>query len=123
MKLCARKDDLIFLTFASLEIILAANYLCCNDITPSIIPDPYSFYLNVGFLPFCLATCAISYSVIFRLYQIDKLQSSFHQWERISSDPGERVKLTKELLASCESIEWQVNSQFLNHVVCFFYLL
>ncbi|KAG6607608.1 Syntaxin-61, partial [Cucurbita argyrosperma subsp. sororia] len=40
---------------------------------------------------------------------IDKLQSSFHQWERISSDLGERVQLTKELLAACESIEWQVD--------------
>jgi hypothetical protein len=36
------------------------------------------------------------------------LQSSFHQWERISSDSGEQVRLTKELLAACESIEWQV---------------
>lgn len=63
------------------------------------------------------------YNVIFHLYQIDKLQSSFHQWERISSDPGDRVQLTKELLAACESIEWQVNSQFLDHVVCLFYLL
>ncbi|KAL9392433.1 hypothetical protein Peur_016353 [Populus x canadensis] len=40
---------------------------------------------------------------------IDKLQSSFHQWERISSDSGEQVRLTKELLAACESIEWQVD--------------
>ncbi|XP_022972889.1 syntaxin-61-like [Cucurbita maxima] len=40
---------------------------------------------------------------------IDKLQSSFHQWERIYSDLGERVQLTKELLAACESIEWQVD--------------
>uniref|UniRef100_A0A2P2LA36 t-SNARE coiled-coil homology domain-containing protein n=2 Tax=Rhizophora mucronata TaxID=61149 RepID=A0A2P2LA36_RHIMU len=40
---------------------------------------------------------------------IDKLQSTFHQWERISSDPGEQVHLTKELLAGCESIEWQVD--------------
>ncbi|KAG6778800.1 hypothetical protein POTOM_015147 [Populus tomentosa] len=40
---------------------------------------------------------------------IDKLQSSFHQWERISSDSGEQVHLTKELLAACESIEWQVD--------------
>ncbi|XP_023547631.1 syntaxin-61-like isoform X1 [Cucurbita pepo subsp. pepo] len=40
---------------------------------------------------------------------IDKVQSSFHQWERISSDPGERARQTKELLASCESIEWQVD--------------
>ncbi|XVE88124.1 hypothetical protein DITRI_Ditri19aG0042800 [Diplodiscus trichospermus] len=40
---------------------------------------------------------------------IDKLQSSFHQWERISPDSGEQVHLTKELLANCESIEWQVD--------------
>ncbi|KAJ6292605.1 hypothetical protein OIU78_024729 [Salix suchowensis] len=40
---------------------------------------------------------------------IDKLQSSFHQWERISCDTGAQVHLTKELLAACESIEWQVD--------------
>ncbi|KAL5759554.1 hypothetical protein ACOSQ2_018392 [Xanthoceras sorbifolium] len=40
---------------------------------------------------------------------IDKLQSTFHQWERIPSDTGEQVHLTKELLAGCESIEWQVD--------------
>ncbi|KAF9672401.1 hypothetical protein SADUNF_Sadunf11G0037900 [Salix dunnii] len=39
---------------------------------------------------------------------IDKLQSSFHQWERISCDTGAQVHLTKELLAACESIEWQI---------------
>ncbi|KAG4215255.1 hypothetical protein ERO13_A01G165866v2, partial [Gossypium hirsutum] len=39
---------------------------------------------------------------------IDKLQSSFHQWERILPDTGEQVHLTKELLANCESIKWQV---------------
>ncbi|XP_040989154.1 syntaxin-61-like [Juglans microcarpa x Juglans regia] len=40
---------------------------------------------------------------------IDKLQSTFHQWERIPSDTGEQVHLTKELLAACDSIEWQVD--------------
>ncbi|CAK9152958.1 unnamed protein product [Ilex paraguariensis] len=40
---------------------------------------------------------------------IDKLLSSFHQWERIHSDGGEELHLTKELLAGCESIEWQVD--------------
>ncbi|WRX26233.1 Target SNARE coiled-coil homology domain - like 10 [Theobroma cacao] len=40
---------------------------------------------------------------------IDKLQLSFHQWERIPPDTGEQVHLTKELLANCESIEWQVD--------------
>ncbi|KAK6914466.1 Syntaxin 6, N-terminal [Dillenia turbinata] len=40
---------------------------------------------------------------------IDKLQSTFHQWERISFDSVENADLKKELLASCESIEWQVD--------------
>ncbi|OVA03510.1 Target SNARE coiled-coil domain [Macleaya cordata] len=40
---------------------------------------------------------------------IDKLQSTFHQWEDVPSNTGERVHLTKELLSSCESIEWQVD--------------
>ncbi|KAG8485506.1 hypothetical protein CXB51_019068 [Gossypium anomalum] len=42
---------------------------------------------------------------------IDKLQSSFHQWERILPDTGEQVHLTKELLANCESIEWQMGGK------------
>jgi syntaxin 6 len=40
---------------------------------------------------------------------IDKLQSSFHQWERTHSDSQEQFHLSKELLAGCESIEWQVD--------------
>lgn len=40
---------------------------------------------------------------------IDKLQASFRQWEQTSLDIGERVRLTKELLASCESLDWQVD--------------
>ncbi|MBA0779081.1 hypothetical protein Gotri_003363, partial [Gossypium trilobum] len=40
---------------------------------------------------------------------IDKLQSSFHQWERIRPDNEQRVRLTKELFTNCESIEWQVD--------------
>ncbi|PPS16469.1 hypothetical protein GOBAR_AA04120 [Gossypium barbadense] len=39
---------------------------------------------------------------------IDKLQSSFHQWERVPGGTGEQVHLTKELLANCESIAWQL---------------
>ncbi|XP_061339530.1 syntaxin-61-like isoform X2 [Gastrolobium bilobum] len=39
---------------------------------------------------------------------IDKLQSTLHQWE-YTSDAEERVHLTKEVLAGCESIEWQVD--------------
>lgn len=40
---------------------------------------------------------------------IDKLLSTFHKWERITSDSAEQQRLTKELLASCESIELQVD--------------
>ncbi|KAI5671060.1 hypothetical protein M9H77_11424 [Catharanthus roseus] len=40
---------------------------------------------------------------------IDKLLSTFHQWEHIPPDSGEQVHLTKELFAGCESIEWQVD--------------
>ncbi|XP_051115428.1 syntaxin-61 [Andrographis paniculata] len=40
---------------------------------------------------------------------IDKLLSTYHQWERIPSDTGEQHHLTKELLSGCESIEWQVD--------------
>ncbi|XP_022724226.1 syntaxin-61-like [Durio zibethinus] len=40
---------------------------------------------------------------------IDKLQSSFHQWERFPPDTGEQVHLAKELLANCESVQWQVD--------------
>ncbi|CAA3010678.1 syntaxin-61 [Olea europaea subsp. europaea] len=40
---------------------------------------------------------------------IDKLLSTFHQWERMPLDSGNQLHLTKELLASCESIEWQVD--------------
>ncbi|KAL5126343.1 Syntaxin-61 [Glycine soja] len=39
---------------------------------------------------------------------IDKLQSTFHQWEK-TADAGERSNLSKEVLGSCESIEWQVD--------------
>ncbi|XP_055820585.1 syntaxin-61-like isoform X2 [Solanum dulcamara] len=39
---------------------------------------------------------------------IDKLLSMLHQWEQIPADSGAHVHLTKELLATCESIEWQV---------------
>ncbi|TKY57299.1 Syntaxin-61 protein [Spatholobus suberectus] len=39
---------------------------------------------------------------------IDKLQSTFHQWEN-TADAGERPRLSKEVLTGCESIEWQVD--------------
>ncbi|KAL9661283.1 hypothetical protein QQ045_026107 [Rhodiola kirilowii] len=40
---------------------------------------------------------------------IDKLQSNFHRWEVIPPDSGEQTQLTKGLLATCDSIEWQVD--------------
>ncbi|KAI9108606.1 hypothetical protein K1719_020490 [Acacia pycnantha] len=40
---------------------------------------------------------------------IDKLQSTFHQWQSTPSGSVERVNLSKEMLTSCESIEWQVD--------------
>ncbi|CAN0896749.1 SYP61 [Linum grandiflorum] len=40
---------------------------------------------------------------------IDKLLSTFQRWERLTSNTGEQVNLTKELLANSESIEWQVD--------------
>ncbi|KAK7276847.1 hypothetical protein RIF29_17993 [Crotalaria pallida] len=39
---------------------------------------------------------------------IDKLQSTFNQWEN-TPDAAERSHLSKELLSTCESIEWQVD--------------
>ncbi|XP_078438189.1 syntaxin of plants 61 [Wolffia australiana] len=39
---------------------------------------------------------------------IDKLQDSFRHWKQIPPNIGEYVHLTRELHASCESIEWQV---------------
>ncbi|VFQ97643.1 unnamed protein product [Cuscuta campestris] len=40
---------------------------------------------------------------------IDKLLSTFHQWERIPSSSVEYQRLIKELLAACESVSWQVD--------------
>ncbi|KAL1546761.1 Syntaxin-61 [Salvia divinorum] len=40
---------------------------------------------------------------------IDKFLQTFHQWERMPSDSGERIRLTKEILTGSESIEWQVD--------------
>ncbi|CAN1857409.1 SYP61 [Linum perenne] len=40
---------------------------------------------------------------------IDKLLSTFQRWERLSSNTGEQLNLTKELLANSESIEWKVD--------------
>ncbi|KAG1366897.1 hypothetical protein COCNU_13G006870 [Cocos nucifera] len=40
---------------------------------------------------------------------IDKLHDSFHQWEETPDNSGEHLHLTKQLLANCESIKWQVD--------------
>ncbi|CAM0885491.1 unnamed protein product [Alopecurus aequalis] len=40
---------------------------------------------------------------------IGKLQTTFQRWEQVASNTGEYVHLTKELLTSCESIEWQLD--------------
>ncbi|GMP55032.1 hypothetical protein CsSME_00019987 [Camellia sinensis var. sinensis] len=40
---------------------------------------------------------------------IDKLLSTFHQWEHIPAYGQEHQNLTKELLVGCDSIEWQVD--------------
>lgn len=40
---------------------------------------------------------------------IDKLLSTFHQWERMPLESLDHPHLTKELLAGCESVEWQVD--------------
>jgi len=40
--------------------------------------------------------------------KIDKLQSTFHQWQN-TSNAAEQGRLTKEVRAGCESIEWQVD--------------
>ncbi|KAL8131210.1 syntaxin-61-like isoform X1 [Apium graveolens] len=39
---------------------------------------------------------------------IEKLQSTFHKWEETTLDAAERDHLTREILAGCESIQWQV---------------
>jgi SYP6 family syntaxin len=54
---------------------------------------------------------------------IDKLQSTFHRWEQTASNTGEYVHLTKELLTSCESIEWQVQTKsLLLSLLCHWYI-
>ncbi|XP_008805691.2 syntaxin-61-like isoform X2 [Phoenix dactylifera] len=40
---------------------------------------------------------------------IDKLHDSFRQWEETPYNSGEHLHLTKQLLANCESIKWQVD--------------
>ncbi|XP_052135300.1 60S ribosomal protein L3-like [Oryza glaberrima] len=39
---------------------------------------------------------------------IEKIQDTLHQWKQTPENTGEHVHLTKEIIASCESIQWQV---------------
>ncbi|KAL8141848.1 hypothetical protein V2J09_014880 [Rumex salicifolius] len=43
------------------------------------------------------------------LRKIDKLLSTFNEWETLAPDTGKKVQLTKALLTGCESIQWQVD--------------
>ncbi|KAJ9555618.1 hypothetical protein OSB04_010232 [Centaurea solstitialis] len=40
---------------------------------------------------------------------IDKLQFTFHRWENIPANGEDHAHLTKELIGTCDSIEWQVD--------------
>nr|GMC54570.1 syntaxin-61 [Ipomoea batatas] len=40
---------------------------------------------------------------------IEKLLSTFHQWERTPPSSGDRLHLSKELITTCDSIDWQVD--------------
>ncbi|CAK9261957.1 unnamed protein product [Sphagnum jensenii] len=42
------------------------------------------------------------------LDSVKTLQATFTRWEQLSQSATERIVLSKELLSSCESIEWQV---------------
>jgi hypothetical protein len=44
--------------------------------------------------------------------QVKTLHATFTRWEQLPPSATERIVLSKELLSSCESIEWQVR----NHV-------
>uniref|UniRef100_A0A7I4F1V4 Syntaxin 6/10/61 N-terminal domain-containing protein n=1 Tax=Physcomitrium patens TaxID=3218 RepID=A0A7I4F1V4_PHYPA len=39
---------------------------------------------------------------------VTKLQSTFARWEQLPFSSTERSVLSKELLSSCENIEWQM---------------
>ncbi|KAE8793412.1 60S ribosomal protein L3 [Hordeum vulgare] len=40
---------------------------------------------------------------------IDKVQDTFNQWKQTPENTGEYVHLTRELLTTCESVQWQVD--------------
>ncbi|XP_019152318.1 PREDICTED: syntaxin-61 [Ipomoea nil] len=40
---------------------------------------------------------------------IEKLLSTFHQWERTPPSSGDRLHLSRELITTCDSIDWQVD--------------
>lgn len=61
----------------------------------------FFFFFEVGM-------CLFDSDYLLISVKIDKLQSTFHQWES-KSGAAEQGHLTKEVLAGCESIEWQVD--------------
>ncbi|KAL6498077.1 Syntaxin-61 [Orobanche gracilis] len=48
---------------------------------------------------------------------IDNLLSTFHRWERMPSDSGEKLRLSKELVAGCGSIERQLKVDELDKTI------
>eukprot|EP01018_Ginkgo_biloba_P022953 Gb_30438 [translate_table: standard] len=56
-----------------------------------------------------LVTEYLFISLLDQRFYVDKLQATFRRWEQLFPSSGERAHLTKELVAGCESIEWQVD--------------
>ncbi|KAM1996974.1 hypothetical protein ACFX15_029861 [Malus domestica] len=100
----------------SLNFVISNFFVCFRALVQTRISQIRSLCLSVQsvqdrLVSFTMPSAQDPFYVVKEEIQesIEKLQSSFHQWERISSDNGEQVRLTKELLASCGSIEWQVD--------------
>ncbi|KAM1807789.1 hypothetical protein EV1_030200 [Malus domestica] len=100
----------------SLNFVFSNFFVCYRSLVQTRISQIRSLCLSVQsvqdrLVSFTMPSAQDPFYVVKEEIQesIEKLQSSFHQWERLSSDNGEQVRLTKELLASCGSIEWQVD--------------
>ncbi|KAM1168647.1 hypothetical protein PS1_030644 [Malus domestica] len=100
----------------SLNFVFSNFFVCFRALVQTRISQIRSLCLSVQsvqdrLVSFAMPSAQDPFYVVKEEIQesIEKLQSSFAQWERLSSDNGEQVRLTKELLASCGSIEWQVD--------------
>ncbi|KAM1041287.1 hypothetical protein ACFX13_031228 [Malus domestica] len=100
----------------SLNFVFSNFFVCFRALVQTRISQIRSLCLSVQsvqdrLVSFTMPSAQDPFYVVKEEIQesIEKLQSSFHQWEHLSSDNGEQVRLTKELLASCGSIEWQVD--------------